>query len=93
MSFTRVFKKLLFTFAIGLLVLGTGAFLFKDQALAQLKKDMFVAADADAFEPGVRTGEAFPEIKAIHNGEKITSVESFARDKGMIFIANRSASW
>lgn len=90
-------KKFLVSLFSVLLVAGGVGYLFQEELLtglkAQITKDMFVAADADAFDPGVAVGSIFPKIKAVHSGRQIDSVESFSADKGMIFVANRSASW
>lgn len=55
--------------------------------------NMFVDEVTDAFNPGVQIGTQFPAIRAMHQGEEITTVDRFIRDKGMIFIAMRSADW
>ena len=59
----------------------------------QLTDDMFVTADNDSFNPGLAIGQRFPQISALHDGNEIQSVEQFVGDKGMVFIANRSADW
>lgn len=86
-------KKILFT-SVSLIVLVVGgAFLFKDQLMGLMTDDMYLTADTDNFDPGLAVGDTFPSIKAIYNGSEISSVDSFVHDKGMIFIANRSADW
>ncbi len=65
----------------------------KDAGFSALTADMFVAADTDAFDPGLPVGASFPPIKAVYQGREIYDVGDFIRDKGMIFVANRSADW
>jgi len=90
-------KKILTTFLLVVLVAGGVGYLFKEQlwekAQSIITADMYVAADTDSFDPGLATGERFPNIKAFYQGEEITSVDRFIHDKGMVFIANRSADW
>lgn len=90
-------KKFLVYVAGLALVLLTGGYLFKDQlkesALDVMLADMYVPEDNDDFDPGVGIDDRFPEIKAIHNGQEIAQVDEFIKDKGMIFIANRSVDW
>lgn len=86
-------KKLFVALGLAVLLIGAGVLLFKEQAMSLITKDMFVGEDNDTFNPGVAVGQFFPAIKALHNGEIISSTVPFIRDKGMVFIANRSASW
>ena len=55
--------------------------------------DMFITDITDDFNPGVQVGDKFPAIKAMYEGEEITTIDRFIRDKGAIFIANRSVDW
>lgn len=55
--------------------------------------NMFVTEITDAFNPGVQVGAQFPAIRAMYQGEEITTIDRFIRDKGMIFIAMRSVDW
>ncbi len=55
--------------------------------------NMFVTEITDAFNPGVQVGAQFPAIRAMYQGQEITTVDRFIRDKGMIFIAMRSVDW
>lgn len=90
-------KKFFTTLVAIVLVVGGLGYVFRESlwesAQQAMTKDMFVAADTDSFDPGVAIGHTFPAIKAIHNGQEITSITHFAADKGLLFIANRSASW
>ena len=54
---------------------------------------MFVDADNDAFNPGIDTGEDFPLLMAVYQGQTVSDLRSFVGDKGMIFIASRSVDW
>lgn len=63
-------------------------------ATAQNKtKDMFIAADTDSYDKGLSIGATFPSLKALYRGEVVTDLRPFIHDKGMVFIANRSADW
>lgn len=90
-------KRRLLTIVSVLLIAGAGIYLFRAQLWEVTKnaitKDMFIAADTDSFDPGLPVGSHFPAIKAIYQGSEITSVDQFVHDKGMVFIANRSANW
>lgn len=55
--------------------------------------DVFIAADTDDFDPGLPIGADFPPIRALYQGQVITDIDQFIRDKGAVFIANRSVDW
>jgi len=55
--------------------------------------NMFVTEVTESFNPGVQIGTQFPAIRAMYQGEEITTIDRFIRDKGMIFIAMRSVDW
>ncbi len=55
--------------------------------------DMFIAEITDDFNPGLQIGDQFPAIRAMYEGEEITTIDRFIRDKGAIFIAARSVDW
>ena len=78
-------------------VAGGAAYLFREPlmsaASAVLTRDMFVAADEDAFDPGVAEGESFPEIEALHEGRVVRDVRELAGPNGLVFLAVRSADW
>ena len=90
-------KKTLITVAGLLLIIGGGGYLFKgqlwDKFQTVITADMFVPADTDSFDPGLAVGKTFPPIRALYQGREITGVDDFVHDKGMVFIANRSADW
>jgi hypothetical protein len=58
-----------------------------------LTDSMFVEADNDAFNPGIETGEDFPLLTAVYQGQTVSDLQSFVGDKGMIFVASRSVDW
>lgn len=90
-------KNKLASFAAVALLLGVGIYLARaplwNMAVEKLTEDMFVESDSDSFNPGLRVGQHFPQITALYEGNEIHSVEQFINDKGMVFIANRSADW
>lgn len=55
--------------------------------------DVFVSEDNDSFDPGVPVGAQFPAIRALHQGQEIDNIEQFIRDKGAVFLAQRSVDW
>ncbi len=55
--------------------------------------DMFITEISDDFNPGMQIGDQFPAIRALYEGEEITTIDRFIRDKGAIFIAARSVDW
>lgn len=93
----HMIKKTLITLVCVLLIVSGVSYLFKgqlwDKFQAIITADMFVPADTDSFSPGLAVGEFFPPIKALYQGNEVTSVDRFVHDKGMVFIANRSADW
>ena len=93
----HMIRKILATLVCVVLVAGGVGYLFKAQlwekVQAIITADMYVSADTDSFDPGLAVGERFPNINALYQGEEITSVDRFIHDKGMVFIANRSADW
>ncbi len=92
-----MFKKVLLISSSLLLVLAGSGYLFRAQLWEVLvdhfAKDTFIAADTDDFDPGLTVGSVFPPIKALYKGEEVNDVRNFARNKGMVFVANRSADW
>lgn len=65
----------------------------QEAAVAKLTEDMFVAQDADNFDPGPALGSRFPGLRATYQGRDITLVEEFAGENGTAFIASRSLDW
>ncbi len=60
---------------------------------AAVTGDMFVDADDDSYDPGIAVGATFPRIHARTSGGTVTAIDEFIADRGMIFIAVRSADW
>jgi hypothetical protein len=89
-------KRLVIVLSV-LLVASGGIYLLRGQLWEGIKNtitaDMFVEADTDDFDPGVAIGSTFPAIQALYQGQEINDVQPFVHDKGMVFIANRSADW
>ena len=90
-------KKILSGLAGFVVIAGGLVYLYQDELMAMGKEkitaNMFIAADTDSFDPGLAVGETFPAIRAIYAGQQLTSIQQFASDKGMVFIANRSVDW
>ena len=80
-----------------IVIVGSLVYLNRDELMTiakdKITADMFVEADTDDFDPGIAVGEDFPDIKAVYRGQQLTSISKFVGDKGMVFIANRSADW
>lgn len=90
-------KKVLVSIVVVLVVIVAGGNLFRTQLIHLFKDEitanMFVAADSDGFDPGLAIGDTFPILHAQYQGEIINDMGQFVEDRGMIFIANRSADW
>ena len=89
-------KPIVAVAAILVAVVVTGA-VFKDPLRAWLEdvvaEDMFVDSDSDSYDPGLAVGDSFPPIHALYQGREISSIDPFILDKGLVFIAVRSADW
>lgn len=55
--------------------------------------DVFVSEDTDSFDPGLAIGAQFPPIRALYQGQEIDNIDQFIRDKGAVFLVNRSVDW
>ena len=55
--------------------------------------DVFISADTDSFDPGLSVGNEFPPIRALYQGQEISEIDQFIRDKGAVFLAQRSVDW
>jgi hypothetical protein len=55
--------------------------------------NMYVSEVTDTFNPGLQIGAQFPAIRALYQGEEITTIDRFVHDRGAIFIAARSVDW
>lgn len=90
--------KKVFLGVFGVLVVAVALLFFFRQPLfeimaEQMTQDMFVASDTDGFDPGLPVGAQFPSIEVHYKGATLSDVSPFIADKGMVFIANRSADW
>lgn len=89
-------KRLVIVLSV-LFVASAGIYLLRGQLWEGIKTtltaDMFVEADTDDFDPGVAIGSTFPAVRAHYQGREIKDLQPFIHDKGMVFIANRSADW
>lgn len=90
-------KKFLISIAVALPVLLLAGMVFREPLVAWLEgsitSDMFVSQDDDAYDPGIAVGEQFPPIRALYAGREIDSIQPFIADRGLVFIAVRSADW
>ena len=55
--------------------------------------NMYVDEVNQSYSPGLQIGETFPSIRALYQGEEITSIDRFIHDRAAIFIAVRSVDW
>ena len=90
-------KKFL-VIAVGILVVViVGVYVFREPLFHALEgpitANMFVTDDSDDFDPGLPIGARFPGIRALYQGQEISTIDRFIADKGAIFIANRSVDW
>lgn len=89
-------KVLIGTLAV-VIALGVAGYLFRQplmRAVAdRLTTDMFVAADTDAFDPGLPVGARMPAIAARYDGRTVQDVSEFMGDNGLVLYANRSVDW
>lgn len=87
-------KNVLYSLA---LIVVAGSLVLLSQADAQRPPpnpdDVFIDADTDSFDPGLPIGTQFPEIRALYQGQEVNDLDGFIRDKGAVFLAQRSADW
>jgi len=90
-------SRLLLGTLAGLMIGGVGLYALRepirDRVYGGITADMFVAADADAFDPGLPVGARLPTLRARLDGREIASLEPFAREQGLLLFANRSVEW
>lgn len=90
-------KKILLGLVGGIVLVALLGYAFRAPLFAAaqdaLTRDMFVSADPDDFDPGLAIGQPFPPIEALHRGDLVRELGQFMGERGLIFIANRSASW
>ena len=55
--------------------------------------EMFVSADTDAFDKGPELGSSLPQIKALYQGQEISSLTPLAGANGTVIVINRSLEW
>ena len=90
-------KKVFLVLAGVVVVVAAGIFVFREQVFEatepSVTENMFVSSDADNFDPGLPISAQFPAIRALYEGQEITGIDRFIRDKGAVFIAVRSVDW
>jgi len=90
-------KKVLLGILVVVVVVVIGGFIFqeplKQAAYEKVTQDMFVATDADAFDPGIAIGSSFPSVQATVEGQVVTDASQYAGPNGIVFVANRSVDW
>lgn len=88
-------KGLIATLAVPATLVGVLAILLVPLVAGAQGKtsNMFIASDTDSYDKGLPIGSTFPPLKAQYQGKVVSDLRPFIRDKGMIFIANRSADW
>jgi hypothetical protein len=90
-------KKTLTITLVVIAVAGVGLYLFRaplfDAVAERLTADMFVAADDDAFDPGIPVGATLPAIRARYQGRTVTGLSEFVGSNGLVLFANRSVEW
>jgi len=89
----KIIQPLIAVIAMVLLAQQQQAETLKQTTHSWLTDSMFVDADNDAFNPGIATGENFPMLMAVYQGQTVSDLRSLVGDKGMIFIASRSVDW
>jgi hypothetical protein len=90
-------KKFFIGLVCAVLVIGAGMYLFraplKEAAMERITADMFVAADTDAYDPGVAIGTTLPALRALFGGREVSGVEEFMGRRGLVLVVNRSVDW
>ena len=93
----QMMKKFLVGLLVVVIVGGAGIFVFRGpliDALTELATaDMFVAADSDSYDPGLPVGARLPALLALHEGDQVVNLTSFAGSKGIVLYAVRSVDW
>lgn len=86
-------KALLTLLAVSVLIALPLLLLFEPpgSVIQRLKTwNMFVAFDDDAFNPGPRVGSYFPGVRALHNGQPIALLQTFAGPSGTVLLLEES---
>ncbi len=90
-------KRVLIGTLAAAVVIGVVAFLFRGSLMHtvanQLGDGMFLAADTDAFDPGLPVGARLPAIAVRYQGRTIHDLAEFMGGHGLVLYANRSVDW
>lgn len=90
-------RKGLLISALVVALVALGIFAFREPIMGavveRLTRDMFVAADTDAFDPGVPVGGTLPSIRARMADREVTDIGALMGERGAVLIANRSVDW
>jgi hypothetical protein len=93
----HIVRKGLMISALVVALVALGIFAFREPIMGavveRLTRDMFVAADTDAFDPGVPVGSALPSIRARMADREVTDIGALMGERGAVLIANRSVDW
>lgn len=65
----------------------------REAIVERLTANMFVAADTDAFDPGIAVGSSLPALRAMHAGKEVTGLDGMAGTRGTLLVVNRSVDW
>ncbi len=65
----------------------------REIALEQFTADMFVSASQPQRSLGPAVGSRFPGLRALHEGQEVTLLDSFAGANGTLLVASRSLVW
>ena len=90
-------KRILLFLGVAFVISAVAAYAFRAPLAAaigeRITADMFVAADNDAYDPGIATGQQLPAIRALFQGKEITGVQAFMGARGLVLFVNRSVDW
>ena len=80
-----------------LAVLVLTAVLFQKQIINMLSgtitKNMYVQADTDDFDTGLAVGQSLTAVKFLYKGVEGSDLMQFAKENGLVIMANRSLDW
>lgn len=78
-------------------VIAVGGYVFREPLLnamfERMTADMFVAQDADAYDPGLAVGTHVPQLRALYEGRDLTSIGTLTGTKGLALFVVRSVDW
>jgi len=90
-------KKWLIGIVGSIAVVVLAGWIFREPLMAavvdRMTANMFVAEDADSYDPGIAVGERLPAVRALHDGTEVVDLNRFAGPKGMVLFVNRSVDW